>query len=70
MARRGGCYALARLVKALVQQVACSIPDKNNVDFLLTESFQPLGGFGVDLPSNVNEYQGYSLGVKAAVAYC
>jgi hypothetical protein len=37
-------------------------------DFLLTESFRPHYGPGVDSASNTNERQGYFLGVKAADA--
>ena len=37
-------------------------------NFLLTQSFRPPCGPGVDLASNRNEYQEYFLGIKAAGA--
>jgi hypothetical protein len=37
--------------------------------FLLTQSFRPHYGSGVDSASDSNEYQEYFLGVKAAGAF-
>jgi len=38
-------------------------------NFLLTQSFRPHYGPGVDLACNRNEYQEYLLGVKTVGAY-
>jgi hypothetical protein len=46
-------------------KVSGSIPDGITGIFLLTETFQPHYGPGVDSASNRNEYQEYFLGVKA-----
>ena len=39
-----------------------------SLEFFIQQSFQPHYGPGVDSDSNINEYQEYLLGVKAAGA--
>jgi len=50
------------------QKVAGSIPAGVSGFFIDTKSFRLHYGHGVDLASNINEYQEYFLGVQAAGA--
>jgi len=50
------------------RKVAGSIPDSVSRFFIDIKSFRSHYGPGVDSASNINEYQEYFLGVKAAGA--
>jgi hypothetical protein len=61
-------HAVAQLVEALRYKPEGRMLDSRwcNWNFLLTYSFQPHYGLGVDSASMKNEYQEYLLRVKAA----
>jgi hypothetical protein len=59
------CFSRARGSAVGSTKVADSIPDEVDFFFQFVWSFQPQYGPGLDSDSNRNEYQEYSLGVKA-----
>jgi len=68
MIKRGTTVAQCLRCCTTILKVASSIPPVVSGFFVDIKSFQSHCGPGIDSASNINEYQEYFLGVKAAGA--